>query len=173
MNETEKILVDNLKETLKSSQMYLVTGMGAALFLLILVIQGHFSRPNEDTVAVPFVDLSAPSSAAAFIALGLYIISGVIVLALHSNCLRIEAKLRKSQTVGLLEAVLTYPSMIRTSKLIGVGAALMTFLLGAVALFASWYPRQQLSSSLFAAVLLSFPYLLLAWRLMRERAGSD
>jgi hypothetical protein len=173
MEDIEKILVDNLKDTLKSAQTYLLTGMGAALFLLLLAIQGRFNQPNEDTVGVPFVGLDAPTSAAAFIALGLHLLSGGIVLVLNGNCRRIEETLRKSKAEGLLDAVLTYPSLIRTSKLIGVGAALITFLLGTVALFASWYPRGRALSSLFSAILLSSPYLILAWLLGQERRRSE
>jgi hypothetical protein len=147
--------------------------MGAALFLLLLAIQGRFNQPNEDTVGVPFVGLDAPTSAAAFIALGLYLLSGGIVLVLNGNCRRIEKTLRKSKPEGLLDAVLTYPSLIRTSKLIGVGAALMTFLLGTAALFASWYPRGRMLPSLFAAMLLSCPYLILACLLGRERRRPE
>ena len=168
MEDIEKILVDNLKDTLKSAQTFLLTGMGAALFLLLLAIQGRFNQPNEATVGVPFAGLNAPTSAAAFIALGLYLLSGVIVLVLNGNCRRIEERLRKSKTEGLLDAVLTYSSLIRTSKLIGVGAALIAFLLGTGALFASWYPRVPVSSSLFAAIVLSSPYLFLAGSLGRE-----
>lgn len=173
MEDIEKILVGNLKEALKSAQTFLLTGMGVALFLLLLAIQGRFNQPNEETVGMPFVGLSAPTGAAAFIALGIYILSGGIVLVLNSTCQRIEEKLRQSKTEGLLDAVLTYPSLIRTSRLMGVGAAFITFLLGASALCASWYPRSDVSKSLFPAILLSSPYLFLTWRLWKQQKHSE
>jgi len=61
MDDIETLLIDNLKETLKSAQTYLLTGMVAALFLLLLALQGRFNQPNEETVGVPFVGLSAPA----------------------------------------------------------------------------------------------------------------
>jgi hypothetical protein len=174
MEDIEKILIENLKEALKSAQTYLLTGMGAALFLLLLTIQGRFNQPNEVNVGVPFVGLSAPTSAAAFIALGIYLLSGCIVLVLNNTCRRIEEKLRQSKTESLLDAVLTYPSLIRTSRLMGVGAALITFLLGAGALFGSWYPRAAGAlSSLFAASLFSCPYLILTWSLGKKQKHSE
>jgi hypothetical protein len=173
MEDIERILIDNLKDTLKSAQTYLLTGMGAALFLLLLSIQGRFNQPDEATIGVPFIGMDAPTSAAAFIALGIYLLSGGIVLVLNGNCRRIEETLRQSKAEGLLKAVLTYPSLIRTSKLIGVGAALITFLLGTGALFASWYPRASIPSSLFSAIILSSPYLALALLLGRERRREE
>ena len=172
MEDIEKILIDNLKEALKSAQTYLLTGIGVMLFLLLLVIQGRFNQPNDENVVMPIVGLSAPTGAAAFIALGIYLLAGGIVLVLNSTCQRIEEKLRQSKTEGLLDAVLTYPSLIRTSRLTGVGASLMTFLLGTAALFASWYPRGRHFSSLFSAMLLSSPYLVLSWKLWKKQKHS-
>jgi len=86
---------------------------------------------------VPLVGLSAPASAAAFIALAIYILSGIIVLILDNSCRRIEDELRQSKTKGLLNAVLTYPSIIRTSRWLAVGSAFITFLIGASALVLS------------------------------------
>lgn len=168
MEEIEKVLIDNLKETLKSAQTYLLTGMVAALFLLLLALQGRFNQPNEETVGVPFVGLSAPAITAAFIALAIYVLSGIIVLILDSSCRRIEEKLRQSKTDGLLDAVLTYPSLIRPSKLMGVGAALLTFSIGASALVSSWYEIHGVSESLLPAIVFSSPYLVLSWRLWRR-----
>jgi hypothetical protein len=168
MEEIEKLLIDNLKETLKSAQTYLLAGTVAALFLLLLALQGRFNQPNEDTVGVPFVGLSAPAITAAFIALAIYVLSGTVVLMLDGSCRRIEEKLRHSKTDGLLDAVLTYPSLIRTSRLMGVGAALMTFLIGTSALISSWYEIHGVSESLLPAVGFSSPYLVLSWRLWRR-----
>jgi uncharacterized membrane protein len=168
MEDIEKVLIDNLKETLKSAQMYLLTGTVAALFLLLLAIQGRFNQPNEENVGVPFVDLSAPAITAACIALAIYILSGGIVLILDSSCRRIEEKLRQSKTVGLLKAVQTYPSLIRPSRLMGVVAAFMTFLIGASALVSSWYLIHGVFKSLLPAIVLSIPYLILSWRLWRR-----
>jgi hypothetical protein len=168
MEDIEKVLIDNLKETLKSAQTYLLTGTVAALFLLILAIQGRFNQPNEEIVGVPFVGLSAPAITAAFIALAVYVLSGIIVLILDSSCRRIEEKLRQSKTEGLLDAVLTYPSLIRPSRLMGVGAAFGTFFIGTSALVSSWYEIHGVSKSLLPAICFSSPYLVLSWRLWRR-----
>ena len=53
MEDDEEILIDNLKETLKSAQLYLLTGMGVALFLLLLSIQGRFNQPSEEQIGMP------------------------------------------------------------------------------------------------------------------------
>ena len=168
MEDLEKLLIDNLKETLKSAQTYLLAGTVAALFLLLLALQGRFNQPNEETVGVPFVGVSAPAITAAFIALAIYVLSGIIVLILESSCRRIEEKLRQSKTDGLLEAVLTYPSLIRPSRVMGVGAAFMTFLIGTSALASSWYEIHGVTESLLPAIGLSSPYLVLSWRLWRR-----
>ncbi len=173
MEDDEEILIDNLKETLKSAQLYLLTGMGVALFLLLLSIQGRFNQPSEEKIGMPFVGLSARTGEAAFIVLGIHFLSAVIVLVLNSNCQRIEEKLRQSKTKGLLDAVLTYPSLIRTSRFIGVGAALITFLLGTSAFFASWYPRSEVFGSLLAASAFSSPYLVLSWKLWKKQKRSE
>ena len=168
MDDIEKLLIDNLKETLKSAQTYLLTGTVAALFLLLLALQGRFNQPSEETVGVPFVGLSAPAITAAFIALAIYVLSGTIVVILDSSCRRIEEKLGQSETPGLLDAVLTYPSLIRPSRLMGVGAALVAFLIGTTALVSSWYEIHGVSKSLLPAVVFSSPYLVLSWRLWRR-----
>lgn len=166
--DVEKILIDNLKETLKSAQTYLLSGTVSALFLLLLAIQGQFNQPKEEIVGVPFVGLNAPAIAAAFIALAIYILSGVIVWILDNSCRRIEEQLRQSKTVGLLDAVLTYPSLIRPSRLMGSGAAFITFLIGTSALTASWYEIHGLWKSLLTAIIPSIPYLMLSGRLWRR-----
>jgi len=166
MEDIEKILIDNLKEILKSAQTYLLTGTVASIFLLLLAYQGRFNQPNEENVGVPFVGLSAPTSAAASIAFGIYFISGIIVLILDNSCRRIEGKLRQSKTKGLLNAVLTYPSLIRPNKSLGGWAAFITFLFAVGAMVASWYQRHGISpSSLVPAIVLASPYLLLSLRL--------
>jgi hypothetical protein len=164
IGDIDRVLIDNLKETLKSAQIYLLTGTVAALFLLLLAIQGKFNLLNEENVAVPFIGLSAPVIAAAFIALAIYILSGIIVIILDNNCRQIEDKLDK----GLMDAVLTYPSLIRTSKVMGVGAALVTFLIGTSALAASWYEIHGFGKSLVTAAVVSVFYLILSVRLLRR-----
>jgi cellobiose-specific phosphotransferase system component IIC len=172
MKDVEEILVDNLKEVLSSAQKYLLAGMAAALFILLLVIEGKFNKAKEDIVEIPALGISAPTSSAAFVALGIYFFSGIIVCSLDKSCRRIEAQLQQSKSVGLLDAVLTYPSIIRTSKLIGVGGAFLTFGLGASALSATWLAGRGIITSLLTAVLFSSPYLVLGVRLARQHKRS-
>jgi hypothetical protein len=168
IDDTEKIMVDNLKETLKSAQTYLLIGNGAALFLLILATQGRLSRPQEENINIPFVGLSAPTYSAAFVALVIYTLSGILVLILYRGARRIAAKLRESKTRGLLNAVLTYPSLLGSSKTMGVGSTLVAALLGIGALTVSFFPRNGAAKAMLPGIIVSFPYLYLSWKLFRE-----
>ena len=165
-NHTD-IFIENLKETLKSAQTYLVTGNGAALFLLVLATQGKLAKgtPEQD-VSIPFVGLSAPTFTAALIALAIYFLSGVVVLSFLAHSRRIQERLLADCSGrALLDAVLTYPSLLTTSLKVQMGAALLPACLGACALLLAYYDSHGFRKAALTGTLFASPYLLLTWRL--------
>ena len=55
MAEPKDVLLENLKETLKGAQMYLLSGSGTALFLLLLAARGQLAAGAvAQEVKVPF-----------------------------------------------------------------------------------------------------------------------
>lgn len=169
-NHTD-ILIENLKETLKSAQTYLVTGNGAALFLLLLATQGKLAKgtPEQD-VSIPFVGLSAPTFSAAFIALAIYLLSGMLVLGCLAHSKRIQERLSADCSGrALLDAVLTYPSLLTMSLRVQMGAALLPACLGACALLLAYYDSHGFLKAALTGALFASPYLLLTWRLFSAR----
>ena len=168
-NHTE-ILVENLKETLKGAQNYLLIGNGAALFLLLLAVEGKLAKgaPSED-VSVPYVGLSASTFAAAFIALAIYVLSGLVVLSFLAHSRRIQKRFAEADK-ALLEAMLTYPSLLTTTLKVQLGAALMPGILGALSLLVAYYSSHGFSKAAITGVLFALPYWILTWSLWSARA---
>lgn len=76
----ENVLLENLKETLKSAHWYFLSGSVTALFILLLAARGQLAvGAAEQEVKVPFLDLSAPTFGVAFIAIAIYILSGWMI----------------------------------------------------------------------------------------------
>jgi hypothetical protein len=167
LEETEKVLLENLKETAKSAQTYLMTGNGTALFLLLLATQGQLAEGTTETnVEIPVVGLSAPTFTAALIALAVYILSGIMALSLAWRFRQIKEKLQGNQ--NLLDAALTYPSLFTASKGVQFGAVLLPAIIGATALFAAYAPAHGASKAIWTAICLSSPYLWLAGSMLKE-----
>jgi len=62
MEDIEKVMIDNLKETLKSAQTYLLTGTIAALFLGFFIESYRGANPLRLAIIVGLPLLSLPIS---------------------------------------------------------------------------------------------------------------
>ena len=161
-NRTD-ILVENLRETLKAAHTYLLTGYGAALFLLLLAMQGKLApSAKEEELNIPFVGLSAPTFSAALVAFAICVLSGCVALRffLHSN--NMEKQFIDPDTKELPDAILTYPSLLTLRSWTSVLAALGPGILLTGALTLAFYSVQGFSGGLCAGAFFSLPYLVLA-----------
>ena len=155
-------------ETLKGAQTYLLIGNGAALFLLALALGGRVAPgATERDLAIPFVGVTAPTFTAAVMALGIYLLSGLMALRFASHRREIE----KQVSGTLLAAALTYPTMLTTGKKTATCAALLPVLLQIGALMVS-FPNKR-GGALAAALLCSAPYLVLVLDLWKPRKTHD
>jgi len=68
----------------------------------------------------------------------------------------------------LLNATLTYPSMLTTGRYAPVATTLLVAALGTLALLASYYANQGFSSALMTGLIASHPYFIVAFSLWRS-----
>jgi hypothetical protein len=103
------LLVSNLQETIKSLQMFMLSGLGAALFFVLLA----FSSKKEVTLQAPAVGSSLPisSNIALALSLSVYWIAGLMATLLVARANRLVHILRK-ESPELVEPVLLYPSVV-------------------------------------------------------------
>ena len=169
MAEPKNVLLENLKETLKGTQWYFLSGSVTALFILLLAARGQLAvGAAEQEVKVPFLDLSAPTFGAAFIALAIYILSGWMIFGFIKHIRRIKDQLTRLNEKELLNATLTYPSMVTTGRYAPVIVTLLVAALGTLALLASYYANQGFSSALITGLIVSHPYFIVAFSLWRS-----
>jgi len=169
MAEPRNILTENLRDTLKGAQWYFMSGSVTALFILLLAARGQLAvGAAEQEVKVPFLDLNAPTFGAALIALAIYILSGWMIVGFISHVRRIKGELTRLNEEELLNATLTYPSMLTTGRYAPVATALLVAALGTLALLASYYANQGFSSALMTGLIASHPYFIVAFSLWRS-----
>ena len=125
------LLIDNLKETFKAIEKFLLLGFTASLVLVVLAIT---DRELSGTQKVLFVDINAPAVLVAIISLGTYFASGTFAAFYFATRRRIVRKLLECDP-KILEALLTYPSVVarigapQIIALASVGGTGMTALL--------------------------------------------
>ena len=171
MANDKDILVENLKETLKGAQTYLLAGYGTAIFLLLLAMQGKLAAgAKEEDMSIPFVGLSAPTFTAAVVALAICFLSPFVVLIFLRHSKDIQKELVDVDSKKLLNAVLTYPSLLTTRSKFSVVLAAGPGLLLACALLLSFYSSHGFTKAAITGVLFAVPYLILARCVWVERA---
>jgi len=167
MKEPQDILLENLKETLKSAERYFVSGSVSALFILLLAIRGQLATGvEEQEVLVPIAGFTAPTFSAALIALAIYILSGWMIVSLINHSRRIKDRLLNLGEDEILNAMLTYPSMLTTGRYRPVAMALLVATLGTLALLASYTADHGFSSALWTGIVGAHPYLYIAYSLL-------
>lgn len=169
MAESKNILQENLKETLKSAQWHFLAGTVTALFILLLAARGQLAvGAVEQEVKVPFLDISAPTFGAAFIALAIYILSGWTIFGFIKHIRRIKRKLTQLNEQELLRATLTYPSTLTTGRYAPVVTTLLIAALGTLAMLGSYYTAKGFPSALMTGLVVSHPYFIVGFSLLRS-----
>ena len=156
MADYTDILIGNLKETFKAIEKFLLVGFTAALVLIVLAVT---DRDLLGTQKVMIADLNAPAVLVAFVALGTYIASGVFAALYFAARKRIVNKLRGDSE--LLEAVLTYSSIVATIGTWQILALLFVGGTGIVAVLLFYSPTRGIQTALITGLIIGLPYLVL------------
>jgi len=111
MVDPEQILVENLRESLRLIQRYLLLGIAVSLSLLLLQLAAS-SNATTDPVLIPGVVIAVDAEIAKLILVASHIAVGFMALIVTFRAKEIMEKIPRRE---LTEAVTTYPS-IATSK---------------------------------------------------------
>jgi len=150
------ILIDNLKETFKAVERLLLLGFTAGVVLLVLAIT------DPELVGfgkLMFAEIEAPAVFGALVALGTYAASGAFAAFYFAARRRIVKRLRAH--AGLVEALLTYPSVVAR-----IGAAQIVALAcvggtGMIALLLFYVPTHGMAKALLTSVVFGSPYVVI------------
>jgi len=163
------LLIDNLKETFKAIEKFLLIGFTSALVLVVLAIN---DRQLLGTEKVMFTGSSAPAVVVAIVALGAYFACGAFAafyFAMRRNLVR---KLR-DEAPQLLEALLMYPSMVAKIDAPQIVALIFVALSGLIALLLFYVPTHGVEKAVWAFAVIGSPYLILVamafWSALDER----
>jgi hypothetical protein len=159
----EDILADTLKEAVKEAHSRIVFGIGAALFLLLLVIPDWAGKGEKD-IKVPLIDVSADRVLVEILAGVAVFISGYMAYIAVSRTRRIMRRL--SSVPHLREAVLLYPSIptiiLPLARLSAVALPPLLLLSATVpAMFMAPQGSEKVSGLIFVTLILNVPYILL------------
>jgi len=170
MTDADKLYIDNLKAALQQIQRYIVLGLGAALYYMVL------SSPNQDAskpVAIPMPGISIATDVefAKDISLAIVFVVGAMASYSAERASRIATEMsnRVARETGVLEifcALRSFPSIATEPyPLVRVGAALLPAVLIVFGrLDEVWNTEGSVDwfRFLFATSLLLAPYLALA-----------
>ena len=157
MADRVDILIDNLKETFKAIEKFLLLGFTASLVLIVLAIT---DRELLGTQKLMIADVSAPAVLVAIVALGTYFASGAFAAFYFGTRRRIVKRLRDYDT-DVLDDLLTYPSVaarIGAPQIIALACVGGT---GMIALLLFYVPTRGVEKALAAFLVIGSPYLVL------------
>jgi len=157
MADYTDLLIDNLKETFKAIEKFLLLGFTASLVLVVLAIT---DRELLGTQRVLFVDINAPAVLVAVVSLGTYFASGAFAAFYFATRRRIVKKLLEGDP-KILEALLTYPSVVANIGAPQIIALACVGGTGMIALLLFYVPTRGLEKALMAFLVIGSPYLLL------------
>jgi hypothetical protein len=157
MADLTNILADNLKETFRAIEKFLLIGLTSSLVLVVLAITDHGLTGEQK---VMLADINAPAFLVAAVALATYFASGAFA-ALHFFGRRRIVKLLDERDPMVVDALLTYPSVVSR---IGPPQVVALFCVGgsgmlALALF--YVPTHEMQKAFFAFAVIGSPYILL------------
>ena len=170
MDDCIGILIDNLKESFKAIERFLLLGLTASLVLIVLAIT---NRELSGVQKVMFADMNAPSVLVALVALGTYVASGAFAFFYFAARRRIVKRLL-AWNPKVVDALLTYPSIVSR-----IGAPQIVALgcvggLGMIALLLFYVPTHGVQKALAVCVFIGAPYILLLatafWTAIEERS---
>ncbi|MEK6322977.1 MAG: hypothetical protein AABN33_14990 [Acidobacteriota bacterium] len=151
------ILIDNLKETFKAIEKFLLLGFTASLVLVVLAIT---DRELVVTQKLMIADINAPAVLVAIVALGTYFASGTFAAFYFGTRRRIVKRLLEYDP-KVLEALLTYPSVVARIGAPQIIALACVGGTGMIALLLFYVPTRGLEKALAAFVMIGSPYLIL------------
>jgi hypothetical protein len=157
MADYTDLLIDNLKETFRVIEKFLLLGFTASLVLVVLAIT---DRELLSTQKVSFVDINAPAVLVAVVSLGTYFASGTFAALYFATRRRIVKELLQSDR-KLLEALLTYPSVVSRIEAPQIIALAVVGGTGMIALLLFYIPVHGAKKALIAFVIIGAPYLIL------------
>lgn len=163
MTDSDKILVDNMKETLRQLQSYLVWGIGSSLSFLILSVTDL--KSGTVNVPLPGSFVSVNTTFAAAIALSIYWVVGALASYAHERAQRIASKMQDNPE--LLGATLTFPSIATEFyPAVRVLAAIIPCAFTLVGLIYGWRKAEgNLEWRIFSTFLLLAPYVTLVMQM--------
>jgi len=163
------LLVSNVQQSVKSLQMYMLSGLSASLFFALLA----FSGAKEVTLQAPAVGsaLQISASVAFGVALTVYWVAGLMASTLVGRANRLVHLLHK-EAPDLVEPALLYPSVV-TLRVYGprLGLCLLPAVLVILGSAQLW-GRQLLSYLPVAGLIfLALPFLVLTFQLRTAIGG--
>lgn len=157
MADLINILVDNLKETFKAIEKFLLIGLTASLVLVVLAIT---DRGLVGEQKLMLADINAPAALVAVVALATYFASGAFA-ALHFFGRRRIVKLLRQRDPMVVDDLLTYPSIVSRIGPPQIIALLCVGGSGMLALVLFYAPTHELQKALLASVVIGSPYIVL------------
>jgi len=163
------LLVINLQESVKSLQMFMLSGLGASLFFALLA----FSGAKEVTLQAPAVGSAVPiSTSVAFaVALSVYWIAGLMATLLVARANRLVHVLRE-ESPELVEPALLYPSVV-TLRVYGprLGLSLLPAILVVAGSVRLWGSQLLSYLPIIGIMFLALPFVVLAFQLRTAIGG--
>lgn len=157
MADYTDLLIDNLKETFKAIEKFLLLGFTASLVLIVLAIT---DRELLGTQKVLFVDINAPAVLVAIVSLVTYFAAGTFAAFYFATRKRIVKKLLEGDR-QILEALLMYPSVVARIGAPQIMALVCVGGTGMTALLLFYVPMRGVEKAVMAFVMLGSPYLIL------------
>jgi hypothetical protein len=167
MEQIIEILIDNLRESFKAIEKFLLLGLTASLVLVVLALT---NRELSGEQKLMFVDMSAPASIVALVALVTYSACGAFAY-FHFAARRRIVKRLIAWNPSVVEALLTYPSIASSIGAPQIVALASVGGLGMIALLLFYVPTHGASKALVTCVILGAPYILLVIMAFKAAVG--
>lgn len=157
MADLVDILIDNLKETFKAIEKFLLLGLTASLVLVVLAIT---NRELLGEQRLMFTDMNAPAVLVAFVALGTYFAAGAFAAFYFAARRRIVKRLSERDRM-VVDALLTYPSVVSRIGAPQIIALACVGGTGMIALLLFYVPTHEFQKALLASLIIGSPYIVL------------
>jgi len=166
MVDKDKILIENLRETLKQIQRYLILGLGSALILLSIIIQSPVLTESGAQVSLPFIGLVDLAMGAFTLIIAGFVFGAIAVSGVN----RVKQIILEITDEALAESALTFPTLITIrSRFLRIGVVVSpVFLLVIGYLIEQARIAEPFDpSAILGIAIISSPYLVLAYIVWR------
>lgn len=171
MTDELKIFVENLKDTIKAIEKLSLISLAASVGLLVLWISNPTFSPTGASPKIPVVGGEGPPTITASLMLFVYFFSGALLFLYYRSAERIMGKLRGASP-AILEAVMSYPSVVTLSPLLRCTAIMLLGLLGIAPIFL----MTTREKAVLVSAVIGAPYLVLLgfslWRASQQPKGK-